>query len=214
MKPNAPALRALAVLALIALPGCATINAGIDPWARQAGVTAGAPVILEGKVGLVTIYADDDNRPLKVVIVQNPSFKTALGNAIRQSAAEARAGGSPTGSATYTKKMEYAPAIYLRQKQAHRLRIVRGDGREAVVVAKPHVGRGFLFVDWILVAPTFFTSIVVDWATGKWHVFDSINVDTIFENGDDAASASPAPDGVAPAGGDRAPEQGSGPTPQ
>lgn len=177
MKPNALALRALAVLALVALPGCATINAGIDPWARQAGVTAGAPVILFGKVGQVTIYADDDNNPLKVVIVENPSFKTAVGNAIRQSAAEARAGGSPTGTASYTRR----------------------------VVAKPHIGRGFLIVDWLLVAPTFFMSMVVDAATGKWHVFDSIDVDTVFPNGDDAAAASPAPAGLAPAGGDRAP---------
>ncbi len=177
--------RILSLTPFVALVGCATINATVDPWARQAGVTAGAPVILTGKVGQVQIFREGSTTPLKVVIVENPSFKTAVGNAVRQSAAEARAGSSPTGTATYTRNMEYAPAVYLQQKQTHRLRIVRPDGREAIVVAKPHVGRGFLIVDWLLVAPTFFTSIVVDAATGKWKVFDPIDVDTIFPTGGD-----------------------------
>jgi hypothetical protein len=133
----------------------------------------------------VQIFREGSTTPLKVVIVENPDFKTALGNAVRQSAAEARAGGSPTGTATYTRNMQYAPAVYLQQKQTHRLRIVRADGREAIVVAKPHVGRGYLIVDWLLVAPTFFTSIVIDAATGKWKVFDPIDVDVIFPTGAD-----------------------------
>lgn len=176
-------LRTLALAALLVLPGCATLNAHIDPWAREAGVTAGAPVILSGRVGQVTIYADDQAEPLKMVIVENPNFSTAVANAIRQSAAQARAGSSPSGTATYTRNMQYAPAIYLRQKRTHRLRIVRPDGSEAIVVAKPHVGRGFLIVDWLLIAPTVFTSIVIDAATGKWQVFDPIDVDAIFPAG-------------------------------
>jgi len=192
MHGTTKALRLTAVTALLSLLGCATINAGVDPWAREAGVTAGAPVILSGKVGSVQIFVDDQPRPLKVVIVENPTFSSSLGNAIRQSAAEARAGSSPTGTATYTRNMQYAPAVYLRQKQTHRLRVVRADGREAIVVSKPHVGRKYLIIDWLLIAPTFFTSIVIDWGTGKWHVFDPIDVDAIFPSGDDAAATASA----------------------
>ncbi len=197
-SPRRPLLLALPLL----LAGCATINATVDPWAREAGVRAGAPVILFGKVGQVRIFREGQAEPLKVVIVENPSFKTALGNAIRQSAAEARAGASPTGTASYTRNMEYAPAVYLKQKQIHRLRVVHPDGREAVVVARPHVAAKYLVVDWLLVAPSFFTSILIDWGTGKWQVFDPIDVDALFARADDAAAtaapAAPAPEATVP----------------
>lgn len=169
----------VALVTVLALTGCATINAHVDPWAREAGVTAGAPVYLYGQVGQVTIYGDGASEPLKVVIVENPDFSTAVGNAVRQSAAEARAGGSPTGSASWTRIMQYSPAVYLMQKQTHRLRIVRNDGREGTVVLEPRIGKGYFIVDWLLAAPTIFASLGVDWATGKWHVFDVVDVDAV-----------------------------------
>jgi hypothetical protein len=170
----------LLLAGVMALTGCATINAGVDPWAREAGVTAGAPVILFGQVGRVKIYADGAKEPLKVVIVQNPSFSTSLKNATRQSAAEARAGASPNGKATYVREMEYAPAIYLRQKATHQLRIVRDDGRDTTIFSSPHTGKKYFLIDWVLVAPTFFASLAIDYATGKWQVFNAVDVDKLF----------------------------------
>ena len=200
------ARRALVLGVVTALPACATINATVDPWAREAGVTAGAPVVLYGKVGSVTVYREGDPRPLKVVMIANPTLGQSIGNAMRQSAAQSQA--NRVGSATYTETMRWSPAVYLRQKQTHRLLVVREDGRQAVVVAQPHVAAKYLVIDWLLMAPSFFTSVLVDWGTGKWQVFDPINVDALFLSGgkeDGAAAEAPAPDATVPVGDEAVP---------
>jgi hypothetical protein len=177
---------------LLALTGCATINANVDPWAREAGVRAGAPVLLYGAVGDVKVYEEGSETPLKVVIVQNPSFKQAMSNAVRQEFAQVQANHNAGGHATYTQKMRFTPAVYLNQKHKHNLRVVHADGRSNVIEATPHIGRSFLIVDWLLTAPTFFASMVIDATTGKWKVFDPINVDVLFrpQGSQDAAAAS------------------------
>ena len=192
-------IRFLSICALLQLAACATINANIDPWAREAGVRAGAPVILFGTVSDVTVYEQGSNTPMKIVIVQNPTVKQAIGNAMRQEFAQVQANQAAGGSATYTRSMRFSPAVYLNQKRAHQLRIVRKDGREAVVVATPHIGKGFLIVDWLLTAPTFFMSLLIDASTGKWKVFDAVDVDALFQRSgsDDAAPAQPDASAVA-----------------
>lgn len=184
MSPNRRLARSLPLvtaLALATLPSCATINATVDPWAREAGVTAGAPVVLWGTVGKVRIYQEGSAEPLKVVMIANPTIEQAVGNALRQSAAQSQA--NRVGSATYTETMRWSPAIYLRQKQTHRLRIVHEDGRVRNVVMKPRIGKKYFVIDWLLVAPTVFLSLGIDWATGKWQVFDAVHVDRLFATG-------------------------------
>ena len=172
-------VRCVPFVVMLHATGCATISATVDPWAREAAVTAGAAVILSGKVSDVTIYGEDGS-PLKMVMVQNPSAAQAISNAVRQSAAQSQA--NQVGSATYTQSMTWAPAIYLKQKQTHRLHIVHRDGRSVDHIAKPHVRKSVFAIDWILAVPTFFTSLLIDWSTGKWQAFDPVDVDKLFQN--------------------------------
>lgn len=191
-------VRSLSVFVLSSLMGCATINANVDPWAREAGVRAGAPVILYGTVSDITVYEEGSGTPLKVVIVQNPTMKQAFSNALRQEFAQVQANHNASGSATYTRTMRFSPAVYLNQKKKHNLRLVHRDGRTTVVEATPHIGRKYLVVDWLLTAPTFFMSLVIDASTGKWKVFDPIDVDVLFRRAGSNEEAAPiAP--IAPA---------------
>src|SRR5205814_1424936 len=48
------------------------------------------------------------------------------------------------------------------------------------VVTKAHVSKGVFAVDWLLFAPTLGTSLLIDWATGKRHAYDAIEVDKYF----------------------------------
>jgi len=193
-------VRSLSVFVLLSLMGCATINANVDPWAREAGVRAGAPVILYGTVSDITVYEEGSGTPLKVVIVANPTMKQAISNAVRQEFAQVQANHNASGSATYTRTMRFSPAVYLNQKKKHNLRLVHRDGRTTVVEATPHIGRKYLVVDWLLTAPTFFMSLVIDASTGKWKVFDPIDVDVLFrragsnEEAAPIAPAAPSPD--------------------
>ena len=166
--------RALIVLAAFYCVGCATLTVNVDPSAREAGVRAGSQVILKGNTDGLQVFQDGSSEPMKIVSVENPNWKTAVGNATRQSVAE------NSGAATYTRKMQYSPAIYLNQKHTHTLRLVRSDGSQAVVVQKPHVGMRYVVVDWLLFAPTLGTSLIIDWSTGKWKSFDAIDVGTVF----------------------------------
>lgn len=184
--------RTLSTFALLPAAACATINAGVDPWARQAGVTAGAPVIMYGNSAGMRVYADGSNTPLKVVIVQNPTMGQAISNAIRQEFAQVQANHSAGGTATYTRTMRFSPAVYLKQKHKHTLRFVRADGKEAIVEATPHIAKKYLIIDWLLTAPTFFMSLVIDASTGKWKTFDAVDVDVLFQragSGEAAAAA-------------------------
>ena len=140
MQRSQLVIRSLSMGILFALAGCATINANVDPWARQAG-SGGAPVILYGTVSDVTVYEEGSNTPLKVVIVQNPSVKQAFSNAVKQEFAQVQANHNASGHATYTQKMRFSPAVYLNQKKKHNLRLVHRDGRTTVVEATPHIGR-------------------------------------------------------------------------
>lgn len=177
------AMRGWTLLAAVGLitSACATITHGVDPQAREAGVTNGARVILYGSranIDGLRIYQGDSKEPLKIVMVPNPTFGQAVGNAVRQSAAQAQA--NQTGSASYTQSMRYSPAIYLKHKGTKTLRLVRTDGAEATVVTKSHVGMRYVIIDWLLFAPTIGLSLGIDWATGKWNMYDSIEIDRYF----------------------------------
>jgi len=177
----------LALGIVVASTGCATINVHSDPMAREAGVEGGARVILYGSKATIDnlkIYRDDAQVPLKIVMVNNPTFKQAVGNSAAMVSAEMRAEGQAAstgyGSASYTTTTRFSPAVFLKQKGTHTLRLVRSDGAEAKIVTKPHVGMRYVIIDWLLVAPTFFASIGIDWATGKWNMYDNIEIDKYF----------------------------------
>lgn len=159
------------------LASCATFTAGIDPAAREAGVTAGAFMYLRGNVEGLRVYRDDHAEPLKIVMQADNSLKGAVRNAGAEAGARGRAQGGV--SQTYTVKTEFIPVVYLDRKP-HRLRLVRPDGSQAVVDVKPHVGKRYVVVDWLLFAPTLGTSLLIDAMTGKWKMFREINVDAAF----------------------------------
>lgn len=183
MQPNHGTTPILIALMACGLTACATITTGVDPAARQAGVKTGAQVVLYGSKANIDdtkFYQEGSSEPLKVVMVYNPTFKQAVGNAVRQEIAQVNANNSPTGSASYTKTERWSPAIYLKQKGAHTIHLVRSDGATATIVAKPHVAMSYVIADWLLIAPTLGTSLFIDMATGKWKKFDDIEVDTYF----------------------------------
>lgn len=170
-----------------ALASCATISAGVDPAARQAGVTAGAHVYLRGNVDGLRVYREDRPEPLKIVMQLDNGFKDALRNAGAEAGAKGRAQGG--GVQTYTVKNKYAPVVYLDRKP-QRLRLVRPDGSQAVVEVKPHLGRRYVVADWLLFAPTLGTSLLIDAMTGKWKMFHEVNVDAAFSSRAAAGSSS------------------------
>lgn len=184
-------VRCLPLVVVLQATGCATINATVDPWAREAGVTAGAPVLVFGKVSDVTIY-DEGGNPLKMVMIDNTSAAQVVSNELRKAAAQSQA--NQVGSATYTRSMTWAPAVYLKQKRTHRLHVVHRDGRSADVVAKPHVRKSVFAIDWLLAAPTLFTSLLIDWGTGKWQAFDPVDVDALFRSQGTARDEPAEPD--------------------
>jgi hypothetical protein len=174
--------RLLALVALGLSTGCATLTTGVDPMARQAGVRGGARVLLYGNKNTIDnlkIYENGSSAPLKVVMVNNPTFKQALGNELRREVAQQAANASGIAQ-TYTINERYTPAIFLKTKGTHTLRLVRPDGSETTIVAKPHVGKKYVVMDWLLVAPTFFTSLIIDMSTGKWNSYDNIEVNRHF----------------------------------
>lgn len=175
------------VAALLSATACATISTGVDPMAREAGVTSGARVILYGSkanIDNTKFYQEGASEPLKVVMVNNPTFKQVMSNSFNEMSADARASGQAAstgvGIAYYTTTMRYSPAIFLKQKGAKTIHLVRSDGQKATIVLKPHIGMGYLICDWLLVAPTLGASLFVDMATGKWKKFDNIEIDTYF----------------------------------
>jgi len=179
-------LRAVTMTALPILlaPACATLSTNVDPMARDAGVRGGAQVILYGtrdNIDNMTISQNDGRDTLKIVMVNNPTFGQVLKNQARAEVAKGSLQGQPAGtSASYTTTERISPAIYLDQKGTHTLHLVRRDGEQATVVTKAHVSKGVFAVDWLLFAPTLGTSLLIDWATGKWNSYDAIEVDKYF----------------------------------
>ncbi len=171
---------ALLSLSIVATAGCATINASVDRHAKEAGEPGGSRLILYGTVNDVQVFhRDQPDRPLRVVLVPNPTFSQALGNSMNQSLAQAQANHTGT-TVTYTESMRWSPAIYLNQKGNQRLRVVHRDGREVEYIARPRIDKRVFFIDWILFAPTVGLSLVIDAATQKWKAFESVNVDELF----------------------------------
>lgn len=178
----------LLVSTMLQTAACATLSTHVDPEAREAGVKSGARVVLYGlksNIDGMKIYADDSTEPLTTVMVLNPSFSQSVGNSLAEASAKARASGQAAatgyGNASYTTTTRYSPAVFLDQKGTHKLRLVRADGAEATVVTKSHVGMRYVLIDWfVLGAPTIFTSVAVDWSTGKWNLYDAIQVDQYF----------------------------------
>jgi hypothetical protein len=167
--------RLVAFLPLLSAPGCATITTKADPDARQAGVAGGTRVYLRGKAEGVRVYYEDGT-PLRVMLTNDPTLAQALGNELSRVSAEQR------GAATYTETMRQSPTIFLNQKQkTHKLRLVRADGSTVLVTREGKLGKRYLAVDWVLFAPTLGLSIGIDWMTGRWRMFESINVDEEFQ---------------------------------
>ena len=177
-------LGAVTTTALLFTQACATLSTNVDPMAREAGVRGGARVILYGSkanIDNLTISQNEGRDTLKIVMVNNPTFGQVMKNAAREEVAKGSLQGAPAGSsASYTTTERYSPAIFLDQKGTHTLHLVRSDGQQATVVTKAHVSKGVFAVDWLLFAPTLGTSILIDWATGKWNSYDSIEVDRYF----------------------------------
>jgi hypothetical protein len=184
MPNNSLRLWALTSTALLLVAGCATLTTGVDPMARDAGVRGGARVILEGSkanIDSMMISQNEGRDTLKIVMVNNPTFGQAMKNAGREAVARGAASGAPVGTTvSYTTTERYSPAIFLNQKGTHTLSLVRSDGQQATVVAKPHVGKRYVIIDWLLIAPTLGTSLIVDWVTGKWNMYDAIEVNQYF----------------------------------
>jgi len=164
--------------------GCATINVHADPMARQAGRPGAARVVLYGSKATIDnlrVYENGSAEPLKIVMVNNPSFKEVAKNSFNEmnAAAQANAQAAATGfgMARYTTTTRYSPAIFLDTKGTHSLRMVRSDGQEATVVLKPHVGKSYVVLDWLIAAPTIFTSLIIDAKTGKWNSYSAIDID-------------------------------------
>ncbi|SRR5213075_2068182 len=182
MKRPGSTTQFLTILAMAYTSGCATITVHADPMAREAGRPGDARVILYGSkanIDNMKIYENGAAKPLSVVMVNNPTFGQALSNSTRQTVAQQAANASGV-SQEYTTTERYSPAIFLKTKGTHTLRLVRSDGKEVTVVTKPHVGMRYVIIDWLLIAPTFFTSILIDWSTGKWGMYDAIQVNQYF----------------------------------
>lgn len=167
-------LRLAALLPVLGVPGCATITTKADPEAREAGVKGGTRVYLRGNATGVRVYTEDGT-PLRVLMTNDPTLAQALGNELSRVSAEQR------GAATYTETMRQSPTIFLDQKQkTHKIRLVRADGSTVVVTREGKLGKRYVVVDWLLFAPTFGLSLGIDWMTGRWRMFESIDVDDEF----------------------------------
>lgn len=173
-------VRLLALVPLLQFAACATINTGVDPFAKQANVKGGARIYLRGNTEGVTVY-NDKGEQLKVLMVNDPTFGQALGNELARVSAE------QTGQATYKTKERYSPAFFVSPKTDHKLRLVRRDGSSVIVERNGKIGKKYFVIDWLLVAPTLGLSLGIDWMTGQWKDFEEINVDTEFQK---AAAAS------------------------
>ena len=173
--------RFVMLAAALSTASCAAINTGVDPMAREAGIRGGARMILYGSKSTIDnlkVYDNGSSEPLKIVMVNNPTFGQAMRNSMAQSAAQAEA--NRVGSATYTTNERYSPAVFLKTKGSHQLHLVASDGREVTIDRKGYVAKKYLIIDWLLFAPTLGTSILIDWTTGKWKEYGNIMVDSYF----------------------------------
>lgn len=166
-------MRMAALLPLMQVAGCATLTVSLDPEAKEAGIKGGARVFLRGNTEGVRVFRDDGS-PLRVVMTEDPTLRQAIANEARRVSAE------QGGAATYETRVRVSPTIFLDTKQDHRLRLVRPDGSSVTVTRNGRIGKKYFIADWLLSAPTLFLSLGIDWATGKWVVFDEINVDEEF----------------------------------
>jgi hypothetical protein len=177
MYRNVRRLRLLALVPLLSLSqfaACATINTGVDPEAKAAGVKRGARVHIRGASARdVTVY-NEEGEKLAIRIVEDPTFMQALGNSMAQSAAE------NSGAATYTTTTRLTPAVFLSPKRDHTLRLVKNDGSTVVIQRPRKLGKRYFIIDWLIFAPTLGFSLAIDWATGQWNDFEDINVDEEF----------------------------------
>jgi hypothetical protein len=188
-------------LALVAASGCATINAGVDKYAKEAGVPGGSRLILYGTVTDVQVFhRDRPDKPLPVVIVPNPTFMQAVGNSVNQSLAQAQANHTG-GTVTYNTTTRWSPAIYLNQKANQPLRIVHRDGRVVEYLARPRIAKRVVAIDWLLFTPTLGLSVIIDAWTQKWKWYESVNVDELFRQraANGAAAREEAADAAPPA---------------
>jgi hypothetical protein len=174
--------RLLALVPLFQFVGCATISTNLDPGAKAAGIKSGTRIILRGNTQGVSVY-NDKGEKLMIVMVEDPTFRQALGNATAQAAAE------NSGAATYQTTTRISPAIFVSPKKDHTLRLVRADGSSVMIQRDGKVGKRWLVIDWLIFAPTLGFSLAVDWATGQWTMFEDINVDTEFRKAAAAASS-------------------------
>jgi hypothetical protein len=176
-------VRVAAFLPLLGVPGCATINTKVDPDARKAGVPGGTRVYLRGNAQGVRVYTEDGT-PMPVLLTADPTLAQALGNELGRVSAEQR------GAATYTETMRLSPTIFLDQKQkTHTFRLVRSDGSSVLVTREGKLGKRYVVIDWLLFAPTLGLSLGIDWMTGRWRMFEHVNVDEEFRRA--ATSGSP-----------------------
>lgn len=176
-------LRMVALLPLVQLAGCATLTVSLDPVAKEAGITGGARVYIRGNTEGIRVFQEDGS-PLQVVMTEDPTLRQALANEARRVSAE------QAGAATYETRTRLSPTIFLNTKEDHRLRLVRPDGSSVTVTRNGRIGKKYFIADWLLVAPTVFLSLGIDWATGKWVVFDEINVDEEFRRASTASGGS------------------------
>lgn len=175
-------MRMAALVPLIQLAGCATLTVSLDPAAKDAGVKGGARVFIRGNTEGIRVFREDGT-PMRVVMTEDPTFRQALANEARRVSAE------QSGAATYQTTTRLSPTIWLDTKQDHRLRLVRPDGSSVTVTRNGRIGKKYFIADWLLSAPTMFLSLGIDWATGKWVVFDEINVDEEFRRASTSSGA-------------------------